>query len=221
MADAIELFLDVSTPQGAAVKSLSDKNAFTLGPFYQGSLLQLRITPVVPTGSTVTAPYYAKVPITNLDLQAYIGPAAGNESILASQPTWTKQLTADTEGKSGYFYASLNLNTTELNTAIATSAFYDTYFEVLLSRSGAAFSPVFQSLIRVMAVVKGPAGAASTPTPTVDYLTRDQAMNLFVLWRNDLVAANAGRNIVLLSPDGAHTRELGVGNSAEPIDNPS
>lgn len=221
MADAIELFLDISTPTGAAVKSLSDLASVQIGPFYQGSLLKLRVTPVTPTGSKVSPPYFAKVPITTLNLLVTVGQRAGAEAIKAAQYTWSQQLTADTEGKSGYFYADLNLNTTDLNTAIGTADTYQTYIEFQLSRSGGAYSPVFQQLITILSVVKDPAGAASIPTPSANYLTMEQCFNLFVAWRNDIIPANAGRNIVLLSPGGTHTRELGVDDSAAPIDNPS
>jgi hypothetical protein len=41
------------------------------------------------------------------------------------------------------------------------------------------------------------------------------------MWNNTLAAsgANNGRTITLVSPDGTHTREIGVDNSAAPIDN--
>lgn len=221
MADAIELFIDVSTPTGAAVKSLTDASPVAIGPFYQGALLKLRVTPVVPTGSKVSTPFYAKVPISTIEMLATVGQRAGAEAIKAAQYTWSKQLTADAEGKSGYFYADLNLNTSDLNTAIGSSDTYGTYFEIQFSRSGGAYSPVFQSAITLLAVVKDPGSAASIPTPTESYLTLAQSYNLFVAWRNDLIPANAGRNVIFLSPDGTRTRELGVDNNAAPIDNPS
>lgn len=219
MADAIELFIDVSTPTGAAVKSLSDRSAFALGPFYQGSLLKLRVYPVVPTGSGTLPPFFAKVAIDNIEMLVTVGPRAGTEAIKAAQYVWSKQLTADSEGKSGYFYADLNLNTTDLNNLISTNDTITTFFEVQFSRAGGAYSPVFQSQITLLAVVKDPGSAASIPTPTIEYLTVAQGDNKYVQWRNDLIPANAGRNIVLLSPDSARTRELGVGNDGEPIDN--
>src|SRR5262249_12645984 len=107
------------------------------------------------------------------------------------------------------------------NTAISTSDTYSTYMEFLLSRSSSNFAAVYQAQISILAAVKDPGGAASAPTPAASYLTAAQCYNLFVAWRNDLIAANKGRNVIFLSPDGTHTRELGVGNSAEPIDNAS
>lgn len=216
------MFLNLSPPTGAAVKGLNDATTFVLGPFYQGQLLPLRIYPVISTGAvlpTSNQNLFSKVSLTNLDLQVVVGPRAGAESILAAQYTWSKQVANDSEGKSGYFYANLDLNTTNLNTAISTSDSYSTYIEFELSRSGATFAPVYQAGIQILAVVKDPGGAASAPTPATSYLTAAQCYNLFVAWRNDLIAANAGRNVVFLAPGAAHTRELGVGDSGEPIDN--
>jgi hypothetical protein len=42
---------------------------------------------------------------------------------------------------------------------------------------------------------------------------------MFVAWRNDLLAANAGRNLVLSSPTAVRSRELGVADDGSPIDN--
>lgn len=220
MADAISLYLDLSSPQGALVQGLGNRSAFVLGPFYQGSLLNFRVYPVVPTGNTAIAPFYSLVPLTALDMQMVVGPAAGAEAIKAAQYTWAKQSVPDSDGASGYFYASLDLNTSELNTLVSTSASISTQFEILLSRSGGDFAPVFQIDITIKAVVKTPGGAASIPTPTPSYLTADQCYNLFVMWDNRLRAANAGRSILTTSPDQSHTREsAGVDNDGSPTDN--
>lgn len=224
MADAIEVYLDISTPTGRLVKGLGDATPFTLGPFYQGQLLPLRVYPVVFNGKLVPSPgelQFSKVSLTGLELQVAVGPRAGAEAIKAAQYTWSKQVGADSESKSGYFYANLDLNTTDLNTYIGTSDSIFVYFEFILSRAGSTFAPVHQAYVQLLAVVKDPGSASSAPTPAASYLTAAQCYNLFVAWRNDLITANKGRNIVLLSPDGTHTRELGVGDSAEPIDNAS
>ncbi len=219
MPDAIDVFLDISKPQGALVRSLTDASPPTFGPFYQGALLKLRVYPVVPTGASIGT-LFSKVSLSTLDLQVVVGPAAGAESIKAAQYTWSKQQVADSDGLSGYFYADLDLNTTDLNNAISTNATYSTIMEFLLSRDAGAYSPVYQVDIQVKAIVKGPSGAASIPTPAVEYLTRAQAMELFVLWNNTVRAANNGRSIITVSPDGSHTREFGgVDNDGAPTDN--
>jgi len=224
MADAVEIYLDLSTITGRAFKPIDDQplSALTLGPFYQGSLIPLRVYPIIANQNQLVAPYFSKVSLTNLDFQLVLGPRAGSENILAAQYTWTKQVTADSEGKSGYFYASLDLNTTALNTAIGTSESYTSAFlEFRISRSGANYTPVYQINPPILAVVKDPTSSSSIPTPTPSYLTRDECFNMFVMWNNTLAAggANNGRNILLASPDGAHTREIGVGNDSSPIDN--
>lgn len=223
MADAIEIYLDLSKPSGAAVKGLNDSSSFLLGPFYQGSLLRLRVFPVVWNGSVLPTPggqLYSQVSLTNLELRVAVGPRAGAEAVLAYQPTWAKQSALDSEGKSGYFYADLDLATSALNTAISTNDSLSTYIEFALQRSGATnFQPVYQQLIQVLAVVKDPAGASSVPTPADQYLTSAQNYNLFVAWDNSLIPANSGRLIRLVSPDGTRIREIGIGNNGEMIDN--
>lgn len=219
MADAIEIYLDLSKPQGGLFSSLTNLVPPAFGPFYQGSLLNLRIFPVVSTGSTTTAPFFSLVPLANLDLQLVAGPAAGAEAIKAAQYTWTKQLVPDSEGKSGYFYATFDFNTTEMNALIGSAPVVVTQMDFLLKRGTGNFTPVFQTDITLKAVVKDPGGAASNPTPALSYMTRDECFNLFVMWDNRLRAANNGRGPILTSPDGTHTRELGVDNAGSPTDN--
>jgi hypothetical protein len=224
MADAVEIYLDLSTITGRACKPIDNQplSTLTLGPFYQGSLVSIRVYPIVATGNQISSPYFSKLDLTNLDFQLVLGPRAGAENILAAQYTWMKQVAADSEGKSGYFYADLNLNTSALNTAIGSSDQYTSaYLEFRISRSGAAYTPVFQVNPTIVAVVKDPTSSSSVPTPTPSYLTRDECLNLFVMWNNTLAAggANNGRNIILASPDGTRQREIGVGNDGAPIDN--
>jgi hypothetical protein len=220
MADAIPLYVDLSVPQGRLVTNLNNAAAPVFGPFYQGQLLQLRIFPVVPTGNRVLRPLYSLVALDNLDCQVVVGPAAGAEAIKAAQYVWNKQQVPDAEGLSGYFYADLDLNTNELNTVVGTNATIATQFEIRFSRGAGNFTPVYQTDITIRAVVKDPAGAASIPTPTPSYLTREECFNLFVMWDNRLRAANAGRSIITTSPDQNHTREFGgVDNDGAPTDN--
>lgn len=220
MADAIDLYLDISTPQGRLVKSLNDASSPAFGPFYQGALLNLRIFPVVPTGAGALPPFYSKVPLANLNLYVVVGPAAGSESIKAAQYVWSKQTSNDSEGVSGYFYSDgLDLNTTDMNTAIGSNPNYLTKIEFLLQRGSGNFTAVFQADITILAAVKDPGSAASNPTPALSYLTKDECLNLFVMWDNRLRAANAGKAPILVSPDGSHTRELGVDNDGAPTDN--
>lgn len=217
MADAIELFLDISTPQGALAKSLTDRTVPSFGPFYQGQKINLRVTPVVPTGNSIGT-LFSKVALDQLTFEFVMGVRSGTNQIYVAQYVWTKQSVNDTDGKSGYFYATVDLNTTELNAAI-TSESLSVYAEFRLGRGAAAAGPVLQVATTIYAAVKDPSGAASIPTPAADYLTAAQCKALFVQWRNDLEAANAGRTIVLASPDNTKTRELGVANDGSAIDN--
>jgi hypothetical protein len=219
VADAIDVYLDLSKPQGGLVKSLNDTSVPAFGPFYQGASLNLRVYPVVPNGSRVTAPFFTKVPLSNLNLQVVVGPAPGTEAIKAAQYTWTKQTVADSDGQSGYFYATLDLNTTDLNTAVGALTSVVMQMDFLLQRGAGNFTPVYQADITIKAVVKDPSGAASIPTPALSYLTRDECFNLFVMWDNRLRAANNGKAPILTSPDGTHTRQTGVDNDGSPTEN--
>ena len=219
MADSIDLYLDMSTPQGGLFPSLNSLTPVVLGPFYQGQLLSLRVYPVKRISGAAIAPFLAKLPITTLDLQVVVGPAAGAEAIKAAQYTWTKQTVNDSDGASGYFYADLDLNTTDMNTAVGSAESFPTKIEFLISRASGGFTAAHQADIVVKSVVKTPGSAASIPTPAASYLTRDECYALFVMWDNRVRAANAGRAPILVSPDGSHTREIGVDNDGSPTDN--
>lgn len=217
MADAIELYLDLSTPQGALAKSLTDRTPPVFGPFYQGQKINLRVFPVVPTGNTIGT-LFSKVDLANLTFEFVIGIRTGANQIYVAQYVWTKQVANDAEGKSGYFYATVDLNTTELNNAI-TAESLAVFAEFRIGRGAAAAGPAHQVAVTIYAAVKDPSGAASIPTPAAEYLTAAQCKALFVQWRNDLDAANAGRNVVFSSPDATKTREIGVANDGSGIDN--
>lgn len=217
MADATEIYLDLSTPQGAVFKSLTDRTALQLGPFYQGSAIPFRIFPVLPTGNA-TGLLFSKIALANLTLELVLGIRTGTNQIYAAQYEWTAQNGPDADGKSGYWYATLDLNTDELNAAL-TGETLECYLEFRLARGAAAAGPVYQQRILVVAAVKDPGGAASIPTPAPSYLTAQQCLALFVAWNNAIIPANAGRNLLLSSPDATKTRELGVGDDGAPIDN--
>lgn len=219
MADAIEVYLDLSTPLGGLFRSLNSLNPFEFTKFYQGSALQMRVFPVVPTGSTQSPPFFSLVPLDNIEFEMVVGPRAGTTAILAAQYDWSKQIGADAEGKQGYFYATLDLHTTEMNAAIGTADSITRYIEFRLARLGGNFGPVAQGEVTIIATVKDPGASASIPTPAPSYLTAAQCLSMFVAWRNDLIAANAGRTVVYASADSTATREMGVANDKSPIDN--
>ena len=196
MAAVISLYNDVV--QNKLVKGLNNAEAFSFDDagIYQGSNLTLRWYPLQPTGSTVSP--YTLLSVTGLSLDVAIGARAGAESILARQNVWT-------DSGNGYLEASLNLNTTELNTAIGTADSLATYFEIAMTESGATRT-VYQEGINITSVVIGPGTAASLPSSAVEYLTAAQVRAEFVRWFNN----PAGATIELTSPDGNSTRLMGV-----------
>lgn len=210
MALALEMYLDCL--EGRLVKGLSNQDEFVFNTIYQGSALQMRVYPVLPTYSGLP-PFYSKISLTNLDLQVVLGPRAGADAIKAAQYTWTKQTTNDSEGKSGYFYATLDLNTTDLNTAIGSLDSIRYYLEFRISES-AVWRVAHQREVTVVSVVKDPSGAASIPTPAAGYYTIAEIQNLFVR-----KIGLAGETIILTSPDGASTRQLGCNDDKSGMDN--
>jgi hypothetical protein len=172
---------------------------------YQGSKLPIRYYPVQPTNS-LTPPFFTLVPLAGLSLDICVGPRAGSESLLARNNAWTAT-------SQGYFEGTLNLNTSELNTAIGSADTYSTFIEINLTDSGEE-RVTYQETIGLIPVVKGPGTAASLPTAAVEYLTAAQQRVEFVRWFNN----PAGNTIELLSPDGTRYRLLGVNNDGTALD---
>ena len=174
---------------------------FSKRKIYQASQLSLRWYPIRPDGQFS----YVRIPVTGLTLDIAIGERAGAEVIKARQNVWTAH--AD-----GYLYATLNLNTTDLNNAITGDTF-TTYLEIQMTESGNA-RPTFQEQITIQSVVIGPAGASALPAAASQFLTREQCLQMFVKWTENL----AGNAIELASPDGTRFRLIGVNNDGSAMD---
>jgi hypothetical protein len=196
MAAVISLYNDVVNNRLVKGLTNAESFAFNSAGIYQGSKLTLRWYPLQPTGS-VTSPF-TLLSVTGLSIDIAIGPRAGAESILARQNTWV-------DSGNGYLEATLNLNTSELNTAIGTSDSLSTYFEIAMTESGSTRT-VYQESISVTSVVIGPGTAASLPSAATEYLTAAQVRAEFVRFFNN----PNGATIELLSPDGTRSRLMGV-----------
>jgi hypothetical protein len=216
MPASLELFND--TWNVRLVRGVNNAEPVSLPSFFQGDTISIRYYPLLPLDQA-RAPFFEKIDLTSLTLQLVIGPRAGADDIKAAQYTWTKQIGADAQGKSGYLYADLDLNTSGLNTALATADTFSSFLEFKLSEGGKPYRTVFQGGITIFSTVKDPTSPASVPTPAASYLTRDECFELFVMWKNTLRAGNAGRTVELVSQDTASTRELGVANDKSAIDN--
>ena len=195
-ATPIDLYNDVVN--NVLVLGLNNKERFNISSrnIYQGSKIPIRWYPVRPTNS-ITAPFFTLLPVSGLSLDICLGPRAGSESLLARQNVWV-------ENSGGYLEATLNLNTSELNTAISSSDSYSTFFEINLTDAGDE-RPVYQDTVNIIPVVKGPGTSASLPTAAVEYLTAAQIRAEFVRFFNN----PNGSTIELLSPDGSHSRLIG------------
>lgn len=214
MAAAIEIWNDLLNNR--LVQGLNSNEAFRFGTLYQGSKLSIRYFPILPILGAIQAPFYKKVDLSNLTLEIAVGPRAGTESLKAFQGTWTKQTGPDSEGVSGYMYADLDLNTSDLNTAIGTLDTYSTYLEARLSESGVK-RVTYQTDLIITSVVMGPGAAGSLPTPAAEYFTKAEMLELFVSWDNTRVQSR-GKAVRFASGDGTATRTLGVNNDKSPQD---
>jgi len=199
----LELFCDVDNNR--LVRSLNSQEAYEFQGFYQGSQLPIKFTPV-RSKNTPYAPFFTKVPIDPISLQIAIGPRAGAEATLAKQYTWSKVY--DPGGSTGYLSAILDLNTTEINTALATADTFPTYFEIRMAEDGIA-RVVFQKPITLYAVVIGPVGNDAVPVPANQFMTSAEIlalMNQFVRFTNN----PPGATITLTSELSAAQRILGA-----------
>lgn len=212
---AAEVYFDVVNNR--LVKGLNSNEQFVL-KWFQGMNVPLKCFPVAPTGNTAQAPFYKKIYTAGQSFELAVGPAAGAEDIKAAQYTWTAVSVADSDGLSGYFNGSIDLNTVAMNAAVAALDKYTTIAEFRLFASG-VLQFIVQAPVDIVAVVKDPGSASSTPTPAANYMTVEQAFETFVAWDNRVRAQNAGRNILLVSPDTHSLREIGAGNDQSAVDN--
>jgi hypothetical protein len=209
MASTIDIYNDVQN--NVLYGSANASRPLVIPDLYQYGTLQLRWYPVRPTYS-VLPPFFSNVDLDQLTLKMAIGPRAGAESPISAQYTWTKAYTSGASGP-GYMYANLDLNTTEVNTAIGTSDSITSYFEITMSEDGVP-RVVYQTPVRIISAVTPPGSASSLPTPAASYLSREECMELFVKWANN----QAGKTITLTSPDGTRDRIIGVRNDGSAQD---
>jgi len=224
MSASIDLYVDVQSLPGRIVGGLSGGSPPVLTTLHQGSKLPLRIFPVKPTGMVSSGTPYVSVPVSLFsDIKVAVGPRSGSTTPYAqagagTSDLFTAQTAADSDGLKDYWYGTLNLNTTELNSAVGSLESLQAFLEIQLGVSG-SYRIVYQGPVVIAASVITPSGAVSLPSAAAEYLTRDEIFALFVAWDSTGLAANRGRNIVLVSPDGASKRELGVADDKGAIDN--
>lgn len=163
------------------VEGLNSRASVSLREFFQGETVSIRIFPVRPIAGAVVAPFFESVTVSAMSYRLSIGPAAGAESLKAYQDTWTAQTSADSAGLSNYLYADLDLNTTELNTAIGSDSTYTaSLFELQFSDNSAPYRIGYQGPFTLRSVVRDVSGAASLPTPSASYPDWNQANATYV-----------------------------------------
>ena len=149
MSASIDLYIDLQSPPRRLLGGLTGASPPILTTLHQGSRIPLRIFPVKATGLVSSGSPYAAVDVTSFsDLKVAVGARAGTGSPYAqagagTSYTFTAQSFADSEGLSNYFYGELNLNTTELNSAVGTADSINAFLEIHLAVAG-AYPVVFQ-----------------------------------------------------------------------------
>ncbi|HWN95563.1 MAG TPA: hypothetical protein VNT99_11055 [Methylomirabilota bacterium] len=207
----IELWNDILTNR--LVYSLTDGTNFSFGAMklYQASKLSFRWYPLKsPSGFISAQNPFLQVAVAGLTLDIAVGPRAGVEGILARNNAWT-------DSGQGYLECVLNLNTVELNGAIAGSDSFNTWLEIQMTENGNT-RPVYQESINLLSIVIGPTGAVSLPTAAAEYLTAAQQRAEFVRFYDN----PPGSTIEMVSFDGTKTRlSCGVNNDGSAADNTS
>lgn len=180
----------------------------SLPTFFFGDSFPLTLQFLDELGFTTAGQNYQVVNYNGSQIRVAIGivPDAVNnasELVLQNAFVWNAMLNNGT--------ATLALNTQALLNALAHNASGQFYFEIKVI-TGAITETLLQQTCTVAAPVDNPANLAP---PVVDqYLTLAQALAMFVKY-----IGGAGQTITLTSPSGAHTRELGVDDNGQPIDN--
>lgn len=201
MAAEITIYIDIINRR--LVKGLDNSDLFPFTEAYGCSQLNLAVIPVMPTYAP-TGGKFTKVDISGLTLKCYVGPRAGASAVKASQTTWTKVY--DPGVTTGKFTAELDLNTSEMNTAIGSNDSYSSFVEFWLTENGMA-RQVYQGPFTVYAAVFDSTGSA-LPTSASNYLTREECIEMFVRFFGNA----AGKTIETVSPDGASSRITGCNN---------
>jgi len=191
--------------------TLTNQAAFTgLANAYQYGKIKFRIYPVRPNGN-VTGTLYSVLDLDNLTLKMGIGAKAGGEDLLAytAPGSWSKVYDSGASGP-GYFSGELDLNTTEMNTAIGSASSVSSFFEIQLGDSS-DYRTAYSAAITVNATVMTSGAAASLPTAAAEYYTKEEVAGLFA-------KLYGSETITLQSPDGTRFRTLGVDNDGNAID---
>jgi hypothetical protein len=181
------------------LKSLVNFNgsATTVPDLYQSNSQLFRVQVVDKSASLVDA--YTIRDLSGAGLRMAVGDtptgASGGPTPLALQDTWTWDAT------NKWFSANLALNVVAIDNFIASAASKTAYLEINLTESGSR-TTLLQQPFTLKAVVDELTSVA--PTPTDQYLTKAEVLNLFAKMVGD-----AGGKIVLKSANGLYAIELG------------
>jgi hypothetical protein len=203
----LKLFNDITNRK--LVVSPVKADGFPCPTVFQEDKINFEITflEINPDGS-YNAPFSILDP-TGFSLTVKVGTITGS-AILAA----TSAFTAGVSSLTGV----LDLNTAEMVSAINAAGTANKITPVIEFElnDGACKITTYQQLITVNAeLIKS--GQPAGPLPITAYPTWDELTQRFVQFGLN----PPGRNPIFVSPNGAHTREVGVDNSGDSIDNPS
>lgn len=130
---------------------------------------------------------YSVVPIDNLALTVSINDTYDDSTPLASQSSWTKDLTDNS------FYGELDLNTSGMNTYMGSAGDVKNPLMSIILSEGTARSVIWLNTIQVKGSILPP--TYTSPDPLLRYLTADELDAQYVKFINA-----PGRQITLTSP---------------------
>lgn len=210
MAAELNLYNDIDNL--LLVRGYNDSSQVTWDRWFQGSSIVLRYWPVRRIENKQTPPYYNGIAVAGLSLEVAVGPKAGAASLLAYTNTFTPVI-SPVGGTAGYLTGTLNLNTSQMNTAVGSNASISTWVEIILNDSGDK-RPVFQAEVTVHASVVDPTGAVSLPESVDQYLTRVEIEAMYCKKVN-----TDAFDLILRSPGDVWGRQIGVQDDGTPTDN--
>ena len=201
------------------MKNLDSSEEFIFPPIYQYSLIKVRVYVVTPTNNR-KPPFYQVVNPGIVQIDLSIGPRKGDEALKAFTPKrdFTKVLPAPANVQiraygDWYFTGIINLNTTEMNTAVGVLDAFETFVELRLSE-GSFPRATFQRSIKVTSTVKTQTGAAAAAVPVEAHYTKDEMNELIVHWTGNV----PGRQLYLNSCGETGERVLGIDDDGQRID---
>lgn len=213
MAATKDLFIDLGgagasvDSQPRLVRGILDSSTYTLPMPYHGDRLNLAIRALARNPDSIQTAPYSYLDLSGCTLAFRIWDSTGT-TILAAQTTW------GIGANNNILTAQVDLFTSAMQAAIASLGPKDTLstiLEITLTFSDGVYT--YRNNDFRIGKSLNTSGTGST-IPSGRVLTYDEAVGMFVQFFGN----TSGRTITLASPDGTHTRVIGVANDGSAID---